>query len=153
MSAAHNANFDRLYVVQGAVEIGDLVAEATDGEGQVLDNEAWEQGQATSLAIAIDRAAKDGCSAVVVGLADQPLVPTEAWVRVGGAQSIIAVATFDGDRRPPVRLDRSIWPDLPRHGDAGARMLFRLRPELVSEVACKGNPVDIDTAEDLELWN
>jgi CTP:molybdopterin cytidylyltransferase MocA len=89
----------------------------------------------------------------VVGLGDQPLVPASAWRSVGAAAGAIVVASFDGQRQPPVKLDRTVWPDLPVGGDFGARHLLTRRPELVSEIPCRGNPVDIDTVEDLRSWS
>ncbi len=72
----------------------------------VLRNDNWAQGMATSLAVAIDHAAGLGLDAIVVGPADQPLVPAAAWAAVADADvgSSIVVATYDGQRANPVRL-------------------------------------------------
>jgi CTP:molybdopterin cytidylyltransferase MocA len=149
VGAAASAGFDQLYVVTGAVPLDDLLgAEAT-----VIHNPHWAGGQATSLRVAVEAADADGHEALVVGLGDQPLVPAEAWRAVGAAAGPIVTATFDGRRRPPVKLHRSVWPELPRQGDHGARTLMRERSDLVSEVPCWGNPVDIDTVEDLRRWS
>ena len=137
---------DELIVVTGAVAL-DLPAGARE-----VRNERWVEGQATSLAAGLDAAA--GHEAVVVGLGDQPLVPAEAWRRVAAATATpIAVATYGGVRRNPVRLAAEVWGLVPREGDEGARSLLRGRPDLVTEVACPGDPADVDTQEDLTTWS
>ena len=142
------AGLDATFVVTGAVELA-------LPEGAVpIANPRWAEGQAGSLALAVEAAHVGGHDAVVVGLADQPLIPTEAWVAVAACdRAPICVATYDGRRRNPVRLAAEVWPLLEGVGDEGARTLLRRRPELVAEVACRGNPADIDTLEDLARWN
>jgi molybdenum cofactor cytidylyltransferase len=139
----------QLAVVGGAVDL-------TDGLGDVgaavtfVDNPRWKEGQATSLRAGIAWCEAEGLDAAVVGLADQPLVPASAWRTVAAAAAApIVSATYGGRRRPPVRLDRDVWPLLSTSGDEGARELMRRRPDLVAEVACEGDPADVDTVEDL----
>lgn len=139
---------DELIVVTGAVDLGALVPPGT----RVVHNPRWADGQATSLAAAVEAASAH--DAIVVGLGDQPLIPAEAWRRVAAAVTTpIAVATYGGARRNPVRLARAVWPLLPVEGDEGARSLLRERKDLVTEVACPGNPADVDTQEDLATWS
>jgi molybdenum cofactor cytidylyltransferase len=149
VDAALGAGFDEVLVVTGAADLD----AALPPEVVTVPNPRWAEGQATSLAAGLDAAGARGHDAVVVGLGDQPLIPTEAWRAIGFAEGEIVVATYDGVRRNPVRLARSVWPDVDREGDEGARTLMRRRPELVAEVACGGYPVDVDTREDLDRWS
>ena len=143
------ADLDETIVVMGAVDLLDVLPEQVT----VLHNEAWEQGQATSLAAAIGYAGSRGHRAVVFGLGDQPGVPASAWAAVGNADCDLAVADFGGSRRPPVRIGAALWSYLPLTGDEGGRVLMRRRSELVRAIPCEGNPDDIDTVEDLLKWN
>lgn len=141
---------DRVVVVTGAIRLPDAIL---DRPGiVVVHNPDWAEGQSTSVRAGVEAAAALGADAVVIGLGDQPLVPTAAWNAVASGRTPIVVATYDGARGNPVRLDRSVWPDLPTSGDHGARHLIGQRPELVSEVACPGSSADIDTREDLDRW-
>jgi molybdenum cofactor cytidylyltransferase len=154
--AALDAGLDETIVVSGAVDLRSVLAAADLLDRVTLVvNDRWAEGQATSLAAAVAAADRAGHDAVVVGLGDQPGVVPEAWLRVAAADptAAIVVATYDGRRRNPVRLARSIWSDLPTEGDEGARVLLRGRPDLVVEVGCPGEPDDVDTLEDLERWS
>jgi molybdenum cofactor cytidylyltransferase len=151
------AGFDELLIVMAPtpdlklLEVGTIPSQTP---ALFVTNADTHLGQATSLRLALLIAEHRGYASVVVGLGDQPLIPTSAWRAVGAATSTpIAVATYNGKRRNPVRLGREIWPLIPSEGDEGARSVLRLRPELVTEVASSGNPADIDTVEDLERWN
>ena len=148
IEAAAGAGLDETIVVVGAVEL-DVPAGVT-----VMRNPAWADGQAGSLQVAVAHARSAGHDAVVVGLADQPLIGADAWRRVAAITARpIAVATYGGARRNPVRLGSQVWARLPLTGDRGARDLIAGHPELVSDVPCAGSPVDIDTLEDLERWS
>ena len=150
VEAALGAGLDETVVVSGAVDLTGLVPEAVT----LIDNHAWATGQASSLQVAVAWARLQGHGAVVIGLGDQPLVPAEAWRQVAAETSKpIVSATFEGRRRPPVRLDASVWDLLPISGDEGARVLMAARPDLVAEVACDGQPADVDTVEDLSRWS
>lgn len=149
LEAAAAAGLDATWVVTGAVPLDGLVPAGVE----VLPNPNWADGQAGSLQVAVAAASAAGLDALVVGLADQPGVLPEAWRAVAEGVGPIVVATYGGVRRNPVRLAKEVWPLLPTMGDEGARVLIRRRPELVSEVACAGQPDDIDTMEDLDRWN
>jgi CTP:molybdopterin cytidylyltransferase MocA len=120
---------------------------------RVVMNDLWSEGLATSLQAAVRWAGEAGHEAVVVGLGDQPLVPSTAWRAVATSSSPVAVATYGGVRRNPVRLHRSVWDLLPTEGDVGARAVFARATALVGEVACDGEPADVDTVEDLGRWS
>lgn len=144
VDAARAAVLDELIVVTGAVPID---------APEAVHNERWREGIATSLAVAIQWARERACDALVVGLADQPLITADAWRAVAAATSTpIAIATYGGRRGHPVRLGADVWPLLPTEGDEGARVLMRERRELVTEVACAGTAADVDTVEDLARW-
>jgi CTP:molybdopterin cytidylyltransferase MocA len=133
VEAALDAGLDRTWVVTGAVPLDGVLP----GGVEILDNPRWVEGQATSLQVGVAAARTAGLDAIAVGAASGP----------------IAVATYGGRRRNPVRLASEVWDQLPVAGDEGARVLLRRHPHLVTEVACLGRPGDIDTLEDLILWN
>ena len=155
VDAALGAGFDETLVVTGAADLVPVLSEAgLLDRVRLVDNPRWAEGQALSLAAGLGALASSAYVAAVVGLADQPLVGAESWRRVGAADGRpIAVATYDGKRRNPVRLAREVWAELPVVGDEGARGLMARRPELVCEVPCPGEPADVDTLEDLTRWS
>ncbi|NDE20983.1 MAG: hypothetical protein EBZ98_04940 [Actinobacteria bacterium] len=119
----------------------------------VIRNEHWRSGMASSLQCAIAAARERELEAVVVGLGDQPGIPAAAWRAVAATKAPLAVATYGGKRRNPVRIHAELWSHLPTDGDEGARSLIRERAALVAEVACEGNADDIDTVDDVEKWH
>ena len=143
-----------IIVVTGAVSLDDVLATPLPGNPDVVvtHNDRWRSGMASSLQCGLVVARQRGLAGVVVGLGDQPGVPASAWRQVADTDAPIAVATYHGVRRNPVRIHAELWDQLPHDGDEGARTLIRVRPELVTEVACEGNADDIDTADDVARW-
>jgi nicotine blue oxidoreductase len=156
---------DPVVVVTGAVPV------AVDGT-RSAHNPDWETGMGSSLSAglrALDGggvpggAASSGgvpgngaLGAVVIALADQPLVGAEAVRRLIAAYragATVAVAAYNGRQRNPVLIARGHWPELLATvtGDTGARPFLRAHPELLTVVECgdTGRPDDIDTPEDL----
>ena len=150
LEAALAAPADFHFVVIGGTEIRDLIPAGFE----VLENDRYQSGMASSVMVAIDQARSRGLNAITIGLGDQPGIGALCWTSVCVSRSSpIAVATYDGKRRNPVRLADSVWGLLPTEGDLGARELISSHPDLVTEVACDGEPFDIDTLEDFEIWS
>jgi nicotine blue oxidoreductase len=154
---------DPILVVTGAVPI------ELDGT-LTVDNPQWRTGMGSSLRAALQALTAAGAAAgttagvaadrdvgaVVVALADQPLVGAEAVARLIAAHragASVAVAAYDGQPRNPVLLAREHWPEVieTATGDQGARTFLRAHPGLVTLVECgdTGRPDDIDTPADL----
>jgi len=150
VSSMLSAGFEECIAVTGSVALTGLLEGATE-----VHNPDWSTGQRSSVLAAINYAEAQGFASIVVGLGDQPFIEADAWQAVANTDAPIAIATYEGVRGNPVKLSSSVW-DLFRategDPDAGARALIHLHPELVREVACKGNSADIDTTEDLSKW-
>jgi CTP:molybdopterin cytidylyltransferase MocA len=148
---ALEAGLDETIVIEGAVDLAAVVPD----EVTLVRNDDWRLGQAVSLQVAVQYASMMGHEAIVVGLGDMPSVPASTWRELADYEhtALIATASFDGHRSPPVRLDGAVWPLLPMTGDEGARPLIRSRPDLVVDVACEGQSLDIDTVEDMDQWS
>ncbi len=143
------ATFAEYIVVVGAADVISLLPSTVT----VVSNPNWAQGQASSMAAALDYLDGTAHDAAVFGLADQPGVTSAAWDLVGASTSELARASYDTSLAHPVRIARVLWSEIERTGDAGARELLRQRSGQVEAIPCDGRPDDIDTVEDLQRWN
>ena len=148
---------DPVLIVTGAAQ----VEVRPEHQARTVYNGEWRTGMGASLRAALraltELEAGPEIGAVVVALADQPLVGAEAVGRLIAAYRAgagVAVAAYGGKPRNPVLLAREHWPEViaTATGDQGARAFLRARPELVTLVECgdTGRPDDIDTPADLE---
>jgi len=148
---------DPVLIVTGAAQ----VELRPEHQARTVYNGEWRTGMGSSLRAALraltELEAGPEIGAVVVALADQPLVGAEAVGRLIAAYRAgadVAVAAYGGKPRNPVLLAREHWPEViaAATGDQGARAFLHARPELVTLVECgdTGRPDDIDTPADLE---
>ena len=152
LEAASDGGCHQLTVVYA----DDEVRRAVGDSARTIFNARADTGMASSLKVGLE-AQREEIAGVMVMLGDQPLVGARtvsmllrAWRREG-ARPAVAAAYGDDRRqwRPPVVVDRSLWPELMElEGDAGARDVFRQHPELLDTVLASGRPDDVDTPED-----
>jgi molybdenum cofactor cytidylyltransferase/nicotine blue oxidoreductase len=152
LRAARESRVGPVLVVASDERVAAVVPDGVE----VLRNDGPDSGIASSLHLVLRALEpRTHIDAVVVGLADQPLVGAAAYRRLASAYddgARLAVATYRGTRGNPVLIARSHWPEaLELTGDEGARVL--LRRHSATEVPCDdtGDPTDVDTASDLAV--
>lgn len=132
-----------------------MIAPALSGLAPVrtVVNSEWSKGLASSLSTGLSAVlAEAECDAVLVTLADQPLVNAAALKRLvaafSGKRRIVASAYNDTVGVPAV-FGREHVDDLMRlTGDAGAGVWLRSRPNEVTCVPLDVAAFDIDTPSD-----
>jgi molybdenum cofactor cytidylyltransferase len=141
--------------VVNTVYADEAVREAIGRASTCVRNPDAALGQSSSLRVGLQSLPEEIAGALVM-LGDQPLVGARtvtmllrAWRREGARPAVAATYGDRGGWRPPVLLDRSLWPDvISLIGDAGARQLFGRRPDLLDTVPAVGRPDDVDTPDD-----
>ena len=153
---ACKAGFDKVIVITGAYEAE--VKQVLEGLPlQVIYNEEWEQGQATSVKKAIQSIGYTQ-QAVVFLLADQPLV-SSALIRnvievYNETKASIIIPRAMGRPGNPVLFDLGTWRFalLQLAGDEGARQIIRKNPEMIHYIELLDEQIffDVDTPAEYE---
>lgn len=150
--AAQGACIGRVTLVVGHDE--DAVVAASAGLGdKIVVNSEHQLGIGTSIAAGI-RACRDGADAILIMLADQPLVTTahldELIDNWSGADDEIIASSFEGIASPPILFPRNAFDTLCElSGDAGARKILANKEFHVRHINFPPASKDIDTPEDL----
>ena len=153
LTTARTAFGDNVLLVAGH-EASRIIDAAGDAARFIAINGQFANGMGTSIAAAA-RALDNRASAMLLTLADQPLITPEHLVALrdawdGDANSIVATA-FAGTQGPPVVLPQASFSALKNlDGDEGARHLLRNSRFRVTTVWNDAAAVDIDTREDLD---
>jgi molybdenum cofactor cytidylyltransferase len=154
LDALRQSSVDHIVLVLG--HAAEEITRAIDSDGlTIVQNDAYTQGQSTSVLAGIRALPEDvGAALMVVG--DQPqLSPAvvnalvAAFRQTGGP---FIVPLYDGEWGNPVLLARGTWQFLEGlKGDTGARPILRKNMDMVLELPVPGPaPDDIDTIEDYE---
>jgi molybdenum cofactor cytidylyltransferase len=149
---AHQTGLEPVVVVLGAE--GEAVRAAIHAQVVFVENEAWQEGIASSMRAglkALEEMAPDAAGVLMMPC-DQPRLTVEHLLRLLGSfvDGRIVASTYAGVRGVPAVFPRNTWDELMRlSGDVGARKLLVDPPCEVVEVAFAGGEVDIDAPEDL----
>lgn len=137
---------------------GDAVVAAADGAyDRLVFNPAYRSGIGSSIAAGVS-ACREGADAIVILLADQPLVSSahlhELACRWSGAKNEIVASTFDEVFSPPILFPRNAFAALAElSGDEGAKMLLQDAAFEVRSISIPQAASDVDTPEDLQELN
>jgi CTP:molybdopterin cytidylyltransferase MocA len=137
-----------------ALVVPDPAPEFTRGTGcELLINRRAEEGLGTSAALAAGWAAESGSEALLILLADMPLVTPEtlgrlACVALTGKPA--AVAYSGGKPGAPAAFPAALFKNLQAlTGDAGAARVLRGLPDVVLVETADDELRDVDRREDL----
>jgi CTP:molybdopterin cytidylyltransferase MocA len=155
LAALCDGGVNNVVVVLGA-RADEVEAGMAFGDAKVVRCAEWSEGLSVSLRAGVHAAITGGAEAVVIALADQPLLDARAVARLIAARApsqLDAVrATYAGVPGHPTLLESSTFAPVERlHGDAGARALLDAPATRVGLIACDGlgRPDDVDTPEAL----
>lgn len=148
-----NEAFGSATLVVAGHEHGSILDACRETQGFVIINEAFARGIGTSIARGV-ASLTHVASAVVVLLADQPLVPAShlramlhQW---SGAHDQIIATGFAGTKGPPVLFPSACFADLcALDGDNGGRALLSDDRFRVATIDCDDAAMDVDTPADL----
>ena len=130
-----------------------VVAACAPIPGFVICNDDYRGGISTSIAAGV-RAVQHTADAVIVVLADQPLITSAHLIALVSAwhcaKSDIVATSYAGTTGVPALFARSCFDSLLKlEGDRGARALFNDTRFNIQIFDFEDAAVDIDTAEDL----
>jgi len=163
LRAAVHSQLDHVWVIAGDAEVDWIDSALYEGairrKWSVIYCSEASNGQACSIRCGIQAATSVDTAAVMILLADQPLITSEMINMLlqrfhkeqANDRSIhYAASICDGLPRPPVIFDQRMYPDLLRlQGDKGARYLIRQDgPGICIEFDDPDLFMDVDTEED-----
>lgn len=153
LAAAQAAFPGRVLVVVGH-EAEAVIESSGDLANVVVVNPNYSDGQGSSIAAGV-RACRDDAAAIIIMLADQPLVTAEVLEQLAaawnGGENHIVASDYGDSQGPPVLFGRGTFDRLCElDGDHGAKKIINSGVFDVTTVAVGSLGFDVDTPPDLE---
>ena len=143
-------------VVLGAY-IEKIKAEIDKLPVQIVENPHWQTGMASSIraGIAAIKQSNSNLDAVIIALADQPLISEAVFNRLIQSyqekENIIIASSYDDIVGVPALFNRALFAELMQlEGDRGAKALMRKYQDEVLAIDIPEAAIDIDTPDDYE---
>lgn len=148
---------EKVMVVVGAEKdrIREELAQFSDNRVEVVENDRWTDGIASSIRAGIQRSVKASPSVegVILMVCDQPFVNAALLHKIisvhrDGGKTIVA-CMYNGAVGTPVYFNHSYFNDLLKlTGDTGAKKIILKEPDNVGFVEFPQGDIDIDTEQD-----
>lgn len=156
VDAALETGIRPVMVVVGANK-DEVVKEIEKKETELVKNEDWQEGIASSLRCGLEAAQKKkaGIDGIIFMVCDQPFVTKSLLESLLKAQHEtglpIVASSYDGELGTPALFHKDFFAKLMElTGDTGARKLIRQHEGQVAKVAFPKGRIDIDTKRDYE---
>jgi molybdenum cofactor cytidylyltransferase len=151
--ASQGACEGRVTLVVGHDEAA-VMAASSGHSDNVIINRDHQQGIGTSISAAV-RECRDGADAILIVLADQPLVTAAHLSQLidhwSGDDDEIIASAFEGVVGPPILFPKQAFAALCElQGDTGARKILSNKEFRVRSIDFPPAGTDIDTPEDLQ---
>ena len=150
--ASQGACEGRVTLVVGHDEAA-VIAATSGHSDNVIVNHDHQQGIGTSISAGVGEC-RDGADAILIVLADQPLVTSahlsELIDHWSGADDEIIASTFDGVVGPPILFPKKAFDALCElNGDTGAKKILSNNEFHVRSIDFPPAGMDVDTPDDL----
>lgn len=150
---AKGANVAAVLVVLGS-EAGQMMTEANIWNADIVDNENWQSGMASSIVagIKVVISERPDADAVILTVCDQPYVDSALLNRIIAKQQesdqAIVACEYDGAPGVPALFHKFLFSQLlGLEGDSGAKKLINQNLDLVATVPFPFGHIDVDTPE------
>ena len=154
IQAAIDTGTKRIITVIGA-NANFLIKETANQSIEVILNEQWEEGMASSIRCGIHKLLETApeINAVIIMVCDQPYVTTkllkDLMKKYQETGKPIIASSYENNQGTPALFDKTIFASLLElKGDVGAKRIMKANPDLVALVNFPLGEIDIDTEED-----